>query len=176
MNDRPRTSWIEAETTRLEAERAAMATHCPDMVWRDVLEWPTRRVGAGWEGHAPAWGAPRPEPAGVEELLAGRRLHLRVLYPEGFPMVPPDLYPLDPDVPIDRRTQNRWHVNGDGSLCTVQAAEDWQPANTAADLVRKASCWFVEYLLVDAGDLDAMTKRGIYSDESVDALLAAKFK
>jgi hypothetical protein len=52
-------------------------------------------------------------------------------------MVPPDLYPLDPDVPIDRRTQNRWHVNGDGSLCTVQAAEDWQPDCTAADLVRK---------------------------------------
>ena len=73
---------------------------------------------------------------------------------------------------MDRRTQNRWHVNGDGSLCTVQAAEDWQPRHTAADLVRKASCWLVEYLLVDAGDLDAMTKRGIYSDESVDALLA----
>jgi hypothetical protein len=145
------------------------------MVWHHALEWPRGRVGTGWEGLTPAWGAQRPEPAGVKELLAGRRLRLRVLYPEGFPMVPPDLYPLDPDVPIDRRTQNRWHVNGDGSLCTVQAAEDWQPENTAADLVRKASCWFVEYLLVDAGDLDSMTQRGIYSDESVDALLASKF-
>lgn len=175
MNDRPRISWVEAETARLEAERGAMATHCADMVWHDALEWPRGRMGAGWEGLAPVWGAARPQPAGVEVLLAGRRLHLKVLYPEGFPMVPPDLYPLDPDVPIDRRTQNRWHVNGDGSLCTVQAAEDWQPEHTAADLVRKASCWFVEYLLVDGGDLDAMTRRGIYSDESVDALLASKF-
>jgi hypothetical protein len=57
----------------------------------------------------------------------------------------------------------------------VQAAEDWQPDGTAAHLVHKASCWFVEYLLVDAGDLNAMTQRGIYSDESVDALLASKF-
>lgn len=175
MNDRPRVSWVDAEATCLEAERAAMATHCPDMVWRDAMEWPRGRTGAGWEGLAPAWGAERPQPAGVEELLADRRLHLRVLYPEGFPMVPPDLYPLDPDVPIDRRTQSRWHVNGDGSLCTVQAAEDWQPSGTAADLVRKASCWFIEYLLVDAGDLDVMTQRGIYSDVSVDALLASRF-
>ena len=44
-------------------------------------------------------------------------------------MVAPDLYPLDPDVPIERRTQHRWHVNGDGSLCLMQAADDWQPEN-----------------------------------------------
>lgn len=175
MIDGPRISWREAEPARLEAERAAMALHCPDMVWRDDLEWPRGRLGSGWQGLAPVWGAERARPAGVVELLSGRRLQLRVLYPEGFPMVPPDLYPLEPDVPIDRRTQNRWHVNGDGSLCTVQAAEDWQPDGTAAELVRKASCWFIEYLLVDAGDLDAMTQRGIYADESVDALLAAKF-
>ena len=175
MNDRAKITWFEAEPGRLETERAAMATHCPDMVWHGGLEWPRGRIGSGWEGRAPVWGAERPQPAGVDELLAGRRLHVRVLYPEGFPMVPPDLYPVEPDVPIDRRTQNRWHVNGDGSLCTVQAAEDWHPDDTAADLVRKASCWFVEYVLVDGGDLDAMTRRGIYIDESVDALLAAKF-
>jgi len=175
MKERPRIAWVEAEHARVEREHVAMRAHCPDMVWHDRLEWPNGRVGAGWEGLAPVWGAERAQPAGVEELLAGRRLRLRALYPEGFPMVPPDLYPLDPEVPIDRRTQSRWHVNGDGSLCTVQAAEDWQPEHSAADLVRKASCWFVEYLLVEGRDLDAMTQRGIYSDTTVDALLAAKF-
>lgn len=175
MNSRPRISWVRAEAARVKAEREAMADHCPDMQWHDALEWPRGRIGSGWEGLAPTWGGQRPQPAGVDELLDGRRLRLRVLYPEGFPMVPPDLYPLDPDVPIGHRTQNRWHVNGDGSLCTVQGAEDWQPEHTAADLVRKASCWYIEYLLVDGDDLDAMTERGIYSDESVDALLAAKF-
>lgn len=87
-------------------------------------------------------------------------------------MVPPDLYPLDPDVPAHRRTMNRWHVNGDGSLCLMQAADDWQPTDTAADLVAKASGWFIEYLLVDGGDLDAMTQRGVYLNTEIDALLA----
>lgn len=175
MPDRPRISWVDAEAARLAQEREAMATHCPGMAWRGELEWPRGRRGVGWVGLAPGWGADRPRPDGVEQLLAGRQLRLRVIYPEGFPMVPPDLYPLDPDVPLDRRTQNRWHVNGDGSLCTVQAADDWQPEYTAADLVRKASCWFVEYLLVDGGDLDAMTQRGIYVGTDLDAMLAAKF-
>lgn len=175
MNGLPRTSWTEAEPAILAREQEVMLQQCPDMEWRTDLRWPRGRVGVGWEGLAPAWGGAREQPTGVDRLLAGRRLRLRVLYPEAFPMVPVDLYPLEPAVPIGRRTQNRWHVNGDGSLCMVQAAEDWQPVHTAADLVRKASGWFIEYLLVDDGDLDAMTQRGLYCDTTVDALLAAKF-
>ena len=57
----------------------------------------------------------------------------------------------------------------------MQAADNWQPENTAADLVRKAAGWHIEYLLVDGGDLDRMTKRGIYVSDEIDALLAAKF-
>jgi hypothetical protein len=91
------------------------------------------------------------------------------------PTVAPDLYPIDPEVPIDRRTQHKWHVNGDGSLCLMQAADVWQPENTAADLVRKAAGWYIEYLLVDGGDLDHMTERGIYISDEIDALLEAKF-
>jgi hypothetical protein len=175
MADPPRLSWVDAEPAILARERQAMSESCPDMQWSDSLEWPQGRVGVGWQGLAPAWGAERPKPPGVEALLAGRRLLVRAIYPEGFPMVPPDVYPIDPEVPRDRRTQSRWHVNGDGSLCTVQAAEDWQPTDTAADLIRKASCWFVEYLLIEAGELDRMTERGIFTDTTVDALLAAKY-
>jgi len=132
-------------------------------------------LGVGWEGLAPAWGAERGEPTGVKGLLAGRRLRLRVIYPEAFPMVPVDLYPVKPEVPVGRRTLHRWHINGDGSLCMMQAAEDWQPGDTSADLVCKASGWFIEYLLVDGGEMDAMTTRGIYVSQDIDALLAAKF-
>jgi hypothetical protein len=175
MANLARVRWVDAEPQVAAREREAMSKRCQDMLWSDSLEWPQGRVGVGWEGLAPAWGANRTQPPGVEGLLAGRRLLLRAIYPEAFPMVPPDLYPIDPEVPRDRRTQNRWHVNGDGSLCTVQAAEDWQPTDTAADLVRKASCWFIEYLLVDAGELDRMTERGIFTDTTLDALLAAKY-
>ncbi len=172
--ERERISWLQAEPERVELERAAMAA-CPDMGWTQPLTWPNGRTGAGWEGLAPAWGGGRAEPPGVERLLHGRRLRLRVLYPEGFPMVPPDLYPLDPEVPAERRTQHRWHVNGDGSLCLMRSAEDWQPSDTAADLVLKACGWFIEYLLVDGGDLERMTESGIYASDELDALLAAKF-
>ncbi len=174
-SDLPRISWLDAEPVRVGQERAEMQRWCPEMEWRTDIAWPDGRPGAGWEGLAPAWGSERPEPAGVARLLVGRRLRLRVLCPEASPMVAPDLYPIDPEVPIERRTQHRWHVNGDGSLCMMQAANDWRPADSAADLVRNAAGWFIEYLLVDAGDLDAMTTRGIYVSDEIDALLAAKF-
>jgi hypothetical protein len=174
--DPPRISWIDAEPIRLEHEQAQMQKWAPDMRWRTDIAWANGRIGAGWEGLAPAWGADRPEPAGVANLLHGRRLRLRVICPEAFPMVAPDLYPLDPDVSIERRTQHKWHVNGDGSLCLMQAAGDWQPENTAADLVRKAAGWYIEYLLVDGGDLDRMTRRGIYLSDEIDALLAARYE
>lgn len=171
----PRTSWVEAEAARVERERAEMQCWAPEMEWRTDLAWPNGRRGPGWEGLAPAWGGERPEPAGVSNLLDGRRLRLRVICPEAFPVVAPDLYPIDPEVPIMRRSQHTWHLNFDGSLCLMQGADDWQPDDTAADLVRKAAGWFVEYLLVDAGDLDAMTTRGIYISDEIDALLAAKY-
>jgi hypothetical protein len=175
VNALPRQSWVDAEPAIVERERRAMTQRCPEMTWRDKLQWPDGRIGAGWEGLAPAWGADREQPSGVDELLNGRRLSLRVLYPEAFPMTAPDLYPIEPEVPLDRRTEHRWHVNGDGSLCLMQAADDWQPTDTAADLVCKASGWFIEYLLVDDGALDAMETRGIYVNTSLDALLAARF-
>ena len=88
-------------------------------------------------------------------------------------MASPALLPLDPDVPIDRRTAHDWHVAGDGTLCLLQTADDWQPTDTAADFVRKASGWFIEYLLVDGGYCKAMTERGILEDASVDQVLAS---
>jgi hypothetical protein len=173
--DLPRVSWIAAESARVEYEQAEMRKWAPDMQWRTDLVWADGRIGAGWEGLAPPWGSDRPEPAGVAGLLDDRRLRLKVICPEAFPMVAPDLYPLVPDVPIERRTQHKWHVNGDGSLCLMQAADDWQPENTAVDLVRKAAGWYIEYLLVDGGDLDRMTERGIYVSDEIDALLAARY-
>ena len=90
-------------------------------------------------------------------------------------MTAPRLYPREPRVPMERWTQHRWHVNGDGSLCLMQSADDWQPTDVAASLVSKAAGWFIEYLLIEQGDLASMTVRGIYVSSEVDALLAARF-
>jgi hypothetical protein len=165
-------SWTEAEPGLIEREQRAMARHAPEMVWRDDLIWRGDRSAVGWEGRAPVWSADRPKPAGVDELLGSRQLVLRVVYPEAFPAVPADLEPMDPEVPVERRTLTQWHVNGDGTLCLMQAADDWDPENTAADLVRKASGWFVEYLLADAGVIERMTEQGLAVDTSLDDVLA----
>jgi hypothetical protein len=172
VSDRPPESWVESEPGIVEREKAAMAQRAPEMVWRDNLVWMQRRLAYGWAGPAPSWAADRPKPLGVDGLLAGRHLELVVIYPEAFPSVPASLFPTDPDVPLDRRTLSRWHVNGDGSLCLMQAASDWQPTDTAAALVRKAAGWFIEYLLVDAGEIEQMTERGIFEDPSLDEVLA----
>jgi hypothetical protein len=166
-----RESWVDAEPGLVEREKAAMAEHVPEMTWRDDLVYGMRPV-VGWTGKAPVWGGDRPKPEGVDALLARRQLELDVYYTEGFPMVPPTLFPIDPRVPIERRTFQRWHVMGDGTLCLVQGAYDWQPTDTAAELVRKASGWFIEYLLVEGGHREAMTECGILDDTSVDESLA----
>lgn len=147
-----------------------MATHAPQMQWRTDLHYYQRPV-VGWEGEAPIWGADRPMPTGVPALLGDARLKLQVLYPEAFPMVAPALLPLEPRVPITRRTLHTWHVNGDGTLCLMQRADDWQPTDTAADLVRKAAGWFIEYRLIETERRERMTESGIFADAVLDELL-----
>jgi hypothetical protein len=110
-------------------------------------------------------------PTGVRALLGDARLKLQVLYPEAFPMVAPALLPLAPQVPITRRTLHTWHVNGDGTLCLMQRADDWQPTDTAADLVRKAAGWFIEYRLIETERRERMTESGIFADAALDELL-----
>lgn len=167
----PRERWIEAEPRRAEAERAAMARVAPELAWREDLSHGGRDDLSGWEGVAPVWAAARPKPAGVDELLGDRRLRLQVVYSEAFPMVPPAVIPVEPGVPLVRRTQHTWHVNGDGSLCLMQAATDWHPKETGADLVAKACGWFIEYRLMEENRIEQMTLRGIYDNEDLDELI-----
>lgn len=149
-----------------------MGLFTSELEWREDLTWREGRPVCGWVGRAPEWSADRPQPPGVKELLGGRRLGLEVLYPEAFPAVPAELFPTDPEVPLDRRTLSRWHVNGNGSLCLMQSADNWQLTDTAADLVRKASGWFIEYLLLEAEEIEKMTMQGIFNDTSLDPVLA----
>lgn len=139
-----------------------MAELAPEMVWL-----PDRSAG-GWEGLAPAWPAPRPAPDGLERLLAGRRLKVGVFYTQAFPSVEPRLVPLDPEPPLERRILHSWHLNGDGTLCLLRTADLWTGRETAADLVVKASGWFIEYLLMERDAIQRMSESGIYDDDSRD--------
>jgi len=169
-------SWTEAEPARFEREREAMASLTDELAWRDDLSHRGRRW-CGWSGPVSAWAAERTAPAGLDELLAGRRLELFIVYPEGFPMIPPLLVPVDdagdPLVAPAYRTMHEWHVMGDGSLCLLQTAVAWHPDNTGAELVVEASGWFVEYLLMRDAKIEQMTELGVGVDSSLDELIAS---
>lgn len=165
MNDWPRQSWIEAEPERAAFEREAMAQAAPEMTWIDDTS------AGGWEGLAPLWPFDRPQPAGLDQLLEGRQLRVRVEYAQAFPAVEPTLRPLDPDPPLDRRVLHSWHLNGDGTLCLLRTADLWTGRETAADLVIKSSGWHIEYLLMERGAIEQMTENGINDDDSLDAII-----
>jgi hypothetical protein len=163
--DWERVSWLEAEPYQLAREKEAMAAVAPGLVWVD------QDPAGGWEGEVPLWPFARPQPELLEEFLAGRRLRIRVEYSQAHPMVEPTVWPVEPQPDPRYRTQHDWHVNGNGSLCLLQQAQDWNPTDTAADLVVKAAGWFLEYLLMEQGHIAAMTTRGIATDSSLDVLL-----
>lgn len=161
MNERPRLSWLDAEGHRVQVERAAMEAVAPELAW----------TGSGWVGTPPVWPFEREAPAGLDAFLRSRRLTMAITYLESYPMVPPRFMPIDPQPDLRVRTMHAWHVNGDGSLCMFQNSTDWDPWCTAADLVPKASGWFIEYLLLVDERLEQMTVHGIASDDSLDHLL-----
>jgi hypothetical protein len=162
----PRVRWFDAEPARLAAEQAAMAVVAPELVWSDASP------GGGWVGLAPVWPFPRPRPPGLDGFLAGRRLRLGVGCSQAHPMAAPKLWPLDPEPGIAQRTVHDWHVNGDGSLCLLQTAAAWTGAEPAAELVVKAAGWFLEFLLMQAGVIKAMTTGGIAASDGLDHLLS----
>ncbi len=164
---------MQSEPKHLLVEREQVGTLAHDLKWAQELTYGGRGGLVGFEGPLPAWCAPRPEPPGVAKLLAGRRLAVRCVYTQATPMIPPVIFPLDLDIPLERRTDHSWHLNGDGSLCLLRAAHDWHPGETAVQLLIKASCWFIEYLLKDRALIDAMSESGIATDESFDPTLAS---
>ena len=148
-----------------------MAARAAEMEW---FEGPDRGLGrGGFEGLAPLWPIPRPEPAGLLRLTEGRRLRLRVDFRAGAPAQPPRLVALDPAPSVETRMQERFHVNGDGSICLIMHPSDWSSDHTAADLVEKASGWFIEYLAVERGLIEEMSAAGLFEDDSLDAKLEA---
>lgn len=163
MEEWQRESWLDAEPDRARVERTEMERVAPEM------EWLADASAGGWEGLAPIWPFDRPAPPGLGALLGDRRLRLLVFYSQAHPMVEPKLFPVDPDPPRHHRTLHEWHLNGDGSLCLLQTADAWTGRDTAADLVAKASGWFIEYLLRERGAIEALTESGIHTDASLDA-------
>lgn len=158
-------TWWDALPNRLEWELETMAAAAPGLTWDG-------HAGV-WEGVVPLWPFERPAPHGLGDFVGSRRLSVAVVPLEAHPAVPPRFLPLDPAPGFHERTQHRWHVNGDGTICMFQQAVEWTGQEPCAALVPKASGWFLEFLLMKAGLIDAMSEAGIADDPTYDALFAS---
>lgn len=170
-NDLPgAVEWWKAESGRWEQDRHEITDRFPDLVWTAAPARAIRDAG-GWSGRLPMWPFDRPQPVGVDRLGLG--LQLELIYPQAYPMVPAAVHPQDPAPDLVHRTDHRWHLNGDGSLCLLRAAAQWDPRTSVIDLLLKAAGWRIEFALMKAGIVDAMSESGIVSDDSLDSLLTA---
>lgn len=161
MDDWERISWLDAEPAAAAREREHMAEVAPGLCW---LEGPS----GGWEGKLPLWPFERARPTALEDFVEGRALEVRIEYPQSYPMAEPLFVPCDPQPPLAVRSWATWHVLPNGGLCLLQDAAAWSGTDTAADLVPKASGWFLEYLLMEKRVIEEMTVNGIASDDCLD--------
>lgn len=158
-------SWWQDEPERLQRDLDDVADAGFQLTWTPI--------GSGiLKGRLPAWPLERPAPNGLEELLP-HGLLLQLEFGHAYPMVFPRLCPLDPKPPIERWTQHRWHVNGDGSLCLLQSAAAWDPTTRLSDVLRKAAAWRVEYALVESEVVPAMSLSGIVTNDDRDDFVRA---
>lgn len=164
----PARPWWRAEPARLERDRRELGEHFPDLSWFEPDD--AIRQAGGWRGQLPLWPFERPRPEGLDALGDGLRLEL--VYPQAWPVVAPWIYPLDPEPDVMARTEHRWHVNGNGSLCLLQSAQQWRTEDSLVELLLKAAGWRIEFALVQADLLEAMTEAGIVTDPTLDPLLS----
>jgi hypothetical protein len=157
-------TWWQCEPRRLARDRREVTD------WFRGLEW--HADGAGrWAGCLPRWPFTRPEPPGLARLVGVHGVRIEMLYGHAYPMAPPSIYPVDPIPEIIERTDHRWHVSGDGSLCLLQNDAAWTGRGSIVELLLKAAGWRVEYGLMKAGVIDAMTVHGIIDDDQLDHLV-----
>lgn len=159
-----RFEWWRHEPGRLHADQRQLHGRFPDLTWSTA--------GNGqWRGELPVWPFDRDPPAGLDVLLGGRGLQVLVRCGQAYPAAPPRIVPLDPAPEIAERTQQRWHVNGDGTLCLFQNEAVWSARATLVDVLLKAAGWRIEYALMKAGLMESMTISGIVTDTTLDPVI-----
>jgi hypothetical protein len=158
-------SWLRCEPARAERDRREVADAFTQLSW-------VESGAGGFDGVLPLWPFHRAQPGGLQRLTGGRGLKLTLRYTQAYPMVAPRIRPEDPFPSLEKWTAHNWHVNGDGSLCLLESDSLWDPATSVVDLLLKAAGWRIEYALMEAQLIDAMSDNGIVSDDRFDHLLA----
>jgi hypothetical protein len=162
--DDDRFEWWRHEPGRLEADSLEVQELFTDLTWSAADH-------GRWSGELPMWPFDRKRPAELDDLLGGHGLRVLVSCGQAYPAAPPRILPLDPEPEIVERTQHRWHVNGDGTLCLFQDEAVWNTRVTLSDVLLKAAGWRIEYALMKAGCIESMTTNGIVIDPCLDAVI-----
>ena len=169
--------WMQAEPTRLARDQAEVAAFAPLLGYcGPELTADVSISHGGWVGELPRWPFDRAEPEGLDDLIGEYGLRMAMLYSAAHPMVPPVIYPLDPEPLLVEQTQSAWHVAPGGSLCLLQSLGAWRPESSITELLAKAAGWRIEYALMKAGVVEQMSTNGIVSDSSFDHLVARAVK
>lgn len=159
--------WWHHEPGRLDADRQAVQLEFPGLAW-SIAE------NGQWSGHLPIWPFEREVPAGLAELLDGLGLEVVVRCGQAYPAAPPRVIPVRPEPKLLERTQSRWHVNGDGSLCLFRDEAMWTTRVGLRDVLLKACGWHIEYALMKAGRIESMTTIGIVHDPELDRVIGTQ--
>jgi hypothetical protein len=160
-----RLTWWRCEPSRLDRDRSEIADVFSDLIW-------IPEDAGAWVGALPLWPFDRPAPPGLTQLAGPAGLKMQLCYGQAYPMVPPSIYPLSPLPELAEWTVHDWHVNGDGSLCLLQTHSLWDPGASVVDLLLKAAGWRIEYALMKAKAITAMSVNGIVSDTSFDQIIS----
>jgi len=159
-------TWWQEDPRRLDREQTAMHAVAPDLFWRN-------KGSGGWIGHVPLWPFRRPRPAGLRALVGDRPFAVEIICGHAYPMVEPQVWPKEVDLPVIARGWTKWHLLPFGALCLLQDRTSWDPSADAADLIEKISGWYIEYHLMRMGYITEMTEYGISEDDSLDPLIGA---
>lgn len=154
--------WDEVLPQRFEWELAEMERVAPELKWQ-----PDKRT---WRGTAPVWPFERAAPEHLDEFVGDDRFEIAIEPSAAHPAVPPRIWPINPAPEIEHCTDAAWHTLGDGSLCVVREYYTWSGEESCAALVPTAAGWFLEYLLMTAGRIPAMTVQGIEINTDLDEL------
>lgn len=161
----PRRRWTEALPGRLRWELSEMKRVAPELLWDEG--------SASWNGLLPTWPFEREAPESLAGFLNGNRFRVEIQPLPAHPAVPPRIWPIEPNPGPWHWTDAAWHTLGDGSLCVVQEHYTWTGGEPCAALIPTAAGWFLEYLLMEGGVIEAMTVHGIETSCELDHLFIA---
>lgn len=157
--------WYEEDQLRWQRDREEVRRFAPDL---QIVEPTESDPNGGWSGRLPLWPFDREAPEGIASLFPTGGLLVDIRYVPAYPMLTPEIYPVEPEPELYERSQATWHVLPNGALCLLQSVGQWQPETSLIELLLKAAGWQLEYSLMKRGILTRMSENGIVSDNSHD--------